>query len=364
MSKIASHEEERLDSGKTESKRNSVEGDDGTGSVASSTSSKSLGSKGASQKQKTATSNVWAERSKVLEDRGDRSGASCDGSEITETSKSSLVSEVGQKRNEHNVECGSSAWSGEAGNLGEARTGASAGWSAEKPKPRTGYMCKICGKAGGKADSHWFQLCPKGANFSGSKNFQPPKKGYVCKLCGKGGGEPDSHWFQQCPLRSSDMAKNAPSSGSTPMPGGIMVAPYGEFPFVYAHPSQLYYMQAAMQQQLSSPTHNPARGPVSPSPVLIGPHGSNSPTLTSGHMQSMNGGAPTPPFHFPFPAQFMAAPMVAPGSPSQLTHSNAPDPGLRHQQSQHQQFQHHHHHHHQQQQQQQMLHMQMQNLKL
>ena len=72
-------------------------------------------------------------------------------------------------------------------------------YSPNKPRPKAGYQCKICGKEGGQPDSHWFQLCPFKGQQNEATTYIPPKKGYVCKYCLKPGGEKDSHWFQQCP---------------------------------------------------------------------------------------------------------------------------------------------------------------------
>jgi len=221
-------------------------------------------------------------------------------------------------------------------------------WSHEKPKPKAGYTCKICGKPGGEPDSHWFQLCPQASAEdrlmyqSGRKpqsgenrgdfdqtprKFQAPKQGYVCKVCGKHGGEPDSHWFQQCPLRNSPYDATLhhqqvdPTGGSAVnirqqqqhgLPninmlqlnpydfGAYAAAPHSPHQMVY-HPGQIYYM---MQQSGSPVGPNSPIHVAPPSPSMIHSHG---------HRVTAAGTPPASPPHYPYTA----------ASPSGLVYGSA-----------------------------------------
>ena len=102
-------------------------------------------------------------------------------------------------------------------------------YSPNKPRPKSGYQCKICGKEGGQPDSHWFQLCPFKGQQNEATTYIPPKKGYFCKYCLKPGGEKDSHWFQQCPYykknhhsRHHRASSNAPAGAAL---GGVAGMP-------------------------------------------------------------------------------------------------------------------------------------------
>mmetsp|Transcript_22091 Transcript_22091/g.26961 ORF Transcript_22091/g.26961 Transcript_22091/m.26961 type:complete len:263 (+) Transcript_22091:48-836(+) len=97
-------------------------------------------------------------------------------------------------------------------------------YSPTKPRPKSGYQCKICGKQGGEADSHWFQLCPMRGEQNSNHNYQAPRKGYFCKFCHKPGGEADSHWFQQCPYRIEFEGMQVPHPLKIP-PGGMHMQP-------------------------------------------------------------------------------------------------------------------------------------------
>lgn len=89
-------------------------------------------------------------------------------------------------------------------------------YSPNKPRPKAGYQCKICGKEGGLPDSHWFQLCPYKGQQNEATTYIPPKKGYFCKYCLKPGGEKDSHWFQQCPhYKKNYHSRHHRSAGGT-----------------------------------------------------------------------------------------------------------------------------------------------------
>ncbi len=298
-------------------------------SIASSIAGGTSTSSAASVLRATANNEVAATLDDVRETAVDPTNQTADALNAMKIGEDNYDAGGGNRQQHSNTNGG---W----GNRSRSGTLGSAGmqdWTgaAQRPGPKSGYECKVCGKPGGEPDSHWFQLCPKsqmqgagavlhannyhaggymhpqyqqqqlhgGASGGGHRgsvdsksggnnsqaNYTPPKKGYFCKICGKEGGKSDSHWFQQCPNAGMASADGYGMQGQ--------MGPGGANPMLVGHGYGMMYPPAMPHQMYLMPQHfggpmGMGMGQQAPPMPIPGA----SPTMMPGSPASFNYGQP------------------------------------------------------------------------